>query len=134
MSDNKIVLIFVAIICFGAIILWGYGEYSFNKIVKAENDALVIATIPATKMSDCGAEIYDEMKYEQGKRVGYRAFFAFERFLDKEISTFENPYNYKEEEDWSKTVAQCCLLDTIPQVLIKHDAQVSSWPLYPKYQ
>lgn len=28
-------------------------------------------------------------------------------------------YNYQEEEDWSKTVAQCCLLDTIPQVLIK---------------
>ena len=32
-------------------------------------------------------------------------------------------YNYQEEEDWSKTVAQCCLLDTIPQVLIKQVVQ-----------
>jgi hypothetical protein len=32
-------------------------------------------------------------------------------------------YNYQEEEDWSKTVAQCCLLDTIPQVLIKEVVQ-----------
>ena len=25
-------------------------------------------------------------------------------------------YNYKEEEDWTKSVAECCLLDVIPLV------------------